>query len=245
MRTWTPADRRAGLWSARGVVLVAVAYILTGLTWVVSGGSPAPQRLEPTDPYLAVLEGLIVLLAPILIVVMASVHAYAPTDRKTCTLVALALMTACAALTAAIHLVNLTVVRRLPEGDPRLAFTQLYPWPGLLLGLDLVAWDLFFGLALLFAAPAFRGDQLEAAIRGGLRLGGGLCLVGVLAQAVGNLWLQWPAILGYAFVFPAVCALLSVLFRRAGAVPNEAPRRTGAAGPASGGSPPAGAAPAA
>ena len=82
------------------------------------------------------------------------------------------------------------------------------------LGLDLIAWDMFFGLAMLFAAPAFRGDLLEAVIRGGLRLGGGLCLLGVLAQAVGKLWSQWPAILGYAVVFPAVCALVIVLFRR-------------------------------
>lgn len=220
MRPWTPADRQTGLWSALSVVLIAGAYVLTGVAWVVFGGSEAPQRLEPTDPYLAILEALIVLLTPAMIAVMASVHAYASPERKTCALVALALTTACAALTAAIHVLNLTVVRRLPEGDPRLALVQLYPWPGLLLGLDLVAWDLFFGLAMLFAAPAFRGDQLEALIRGGMRLSGGLCLVGVLAQATGNLWLQWPAILGYAFVFPAVCALLSVLFRRAREVPN-------------------------
>jgi hypothetical protein len=105
-------------------------------------------------------------------------------DRKTTALVALALMTACAALTCAVHFLQLTVVRRLPVDDPRFV-----------------------------AAPVFRGYGLAAAIRRGMKLSGGLCMTGVIAQATGNFWFQYPAILGYAFVFPAVCVLLSRHFR--------------------------------
>ncbi|MGH7725615.1 MAG: hypothetical protein ACREOU_09320 [Candidatus Eiseniibacteriota bacterium] len=209
----TRTDQRLGMWSARLVVILAVAYILTGCAWLLFGRSPNPQELQPSEPYLAILEALIVLLSPVMIVLMASIHAHADPDRKTMALVALAHMTACATLTCAVHFLQLTVVRRLPVEDPRFSILQLYPWPGLSLGLDLIAWDLFFGLAMLFGAPVFRGNGRDAAIRRGMKLSGVLCLTGVIAQATGNFWFQYPAIVGYAFVFPAVCVLLSQYFR--------------------------------
>ena len=50
------------------------------------------------------------------------------------------------------------------------------------LAADLAAWDFFFGFALLFAAMIFRGGRLQRVIRGGLFLGGALCLAGVAAR---------------------------------------------------------------
>ena len=82
------------------------------------------------------------------------------------------------------------------------------------LSADLVAWDFFFGFALLFAATIFRGDKLRVAIRAALAVAGVLCLAGIAGPASGNLKLQYPAIVGYAFVFPFVCLLLAIFFAR-------------------------------
>jgi hypothetical protein len=146
---------------------------------------------------------------------MASVHAFAPADRKTGTRVALALTTVCAALTCSVHFLQLTVVRRLAtDGVPGFALLRMYPWPSLMLTLDFLAWDVFLGLALLFAALAFAGDSLQTAIRIAMQLSGALCVAGIFGSALGDLRLQLVSILGYAGVFPVVCALLIVLWRR-------------------------------
>src|SRR4029450_350288 len=79
---------------------------------------------------------------------------------------------------------------------------------------DMLAWDFFFGFALLFSAPVFGGDRLQNAIRWALLVSGVLCLIGVAFPLTGNASLQLPAIVGYAFGFPFVCLLLARLFSR-------------------------------
>jgi hypothetical protein len=189
----------------------------------MAGSSRLPERLAPTDPYLAILETLLVLLAPVMIVLMVSVHAYVPRGQRAFTRVALALTTVAAGLTCSIHFMQLTAVRRLAaQGAPGLAPVQFYPWPSPVFALDLLVWDLFLGLALLFAAPAFRGDRLHDVVRVGMRLSGGLCVAGLLGPALGDLRLQYLGILGHAGGFPAVCALLGILFRKSRAAPDPA-----------------------
>ena len=55
---------------------------------------------------------------------------------------------------------------------------------------------------------------MRVRIRAGMILGGLLCLLGVSGPASGDLRFQYPAIFGYAFVFPFVCLLLAILFSR-------------------------------
>jgi hypothetical protein len=50
---------------------------------------------------------------------------------------------------------------------------------------------------------------MQNSIRICLYLAGSLCLVGSAGPASGNLKFQYPAIVGYAFVFPFVCLLLA------------------------------------
>jgi len=213
----TQIDRRMGKWSAIAIVLIAIAYILTGLTWVVFNSNRASTLgLQPTEPFLSILEALILLLTPAIVIVFAAIHAYAPTDRKACSRAAFGFALLLAGITGVVHFVQLTAVRRAPNELIRQTFA-LYDATGRLtpvLAADLVAWDFFFGFALLFAATIFRGDRLQNVVRVGLLAGGVLCLAGLAGPVSGNFRLQYPAIAGYAFVFPVSCLLLVCLFKR-------------------------------
>jgi hypothetical protein len=180
-----------------------VAYAITLAVGFITAGFAEPIL----DPVLAVMEILTLLSAPILVVLMAAVHGYAPPEYKIHGVVSVAFMVLLAGLTSSVHFVNLTAVRQ--------SSTASLTWPSTPYALELLAWDLFLGLSLLFAAPVFRGGKLEDAIRTGLYVGGTLCLVGILGPATGDMRLQFIAILGYAGVLPAVCLLLMMLFRRA------------------------------
>src|SRR5262245_32767027 len=201
------------------MVAPGAAYLLTGVAWLVSGGSQSSQPLQPAEPFLTILEFLILLSAPLVVALMAAVHDYAPRERKAASVAGLAFAGAFAALTAGVHFVRLIVVHQLPpDAGSRLASVALYPWPTVALALDLLAWDLFLGLALLFGSCAFAGGGLDAVVRHGMRKSGALCLLGVLGPLTGEMRLQYAAILGYAFGLPALSAVLAVLFRRAGPV---------------------------
>jgi hypothetical protein len=155
---------------------------------------------------------LILLLAPVLVLLAALLHVHAEGDRRVWSLAAFGWTCGAMSLTTTVHLVELTVGRRPgPGGDP--AGLYGFRWPALLYAVDVAAWDLLLGLALLCAAAALTGDRFRR-VRRGLVLAGALCLVGLVGPAVGELAWRGLGIAGYAVVLPLTCVELTRALRR-------------------------------
>jgi hypothetical protein len=209
----TKADRWIGMWSARVLCAFGVAYTVTMVVGFAAMGNLS-KPLE--DPYLAIIEVLILVMAPILVLLAVVIHACAPDGTKTYSMTALGWMLLTAGFTMTVHLVLLTVVRRIdPSAIHGFQYLFNWHWPSVLYGVDVVAWDIFFGLALLFAAPVFHAAA-HLAVRNGLLIAGAMCLVGVIGPAVNHIALRQIGIIGYAVVWPIVCIPLSKAFRQAG-----------------------------
>src|SRR5262245_41686737 len=204
------------MWSGAAVGLIAMAYVGTGVVWLVCGGEPArADPGSPLDPYRYVMEWLIVASVLPMVTMMGAIHASARTEVQAYSLSALGFMLLLAGITGPIHFVALTGVRRMdPAIVAGLAPVLAFRWPSLPFLLALFAWDLFLGLSLLLAAPVFRGGGLEAAIRRGMSLGGALCVAGLLGPVLGELRFQLLGIAGYAGVLPVIGLLVALLFRR-------------------------------
>lgn len=214
---WTRTDQQLGKWSAIVIVLLSAVYIVTGAFWFISNIDFAMKTgLQPNEPYLAILETIILLCTPAMVTLFAAIHSYSSADKKTYSLAAFGFVILLVVLTGVVHIVNLTVARR--TTSPQVAeILALYSPEGRLstmLAVDLLGWDFFFGFAMLCAAPIFKGDRLSNAIRAVFVAGRSLCLIGFSGPVTGDMRLQVPAIIGYAFVFPFTCLLLALLFSR-------------------------------
>lgn len=113
------------------------------------------------------------------------------------------------------HFASLTVGRHVdPKGAVFLS-RQLSSseWPNLALSLDLLAWDFFLGLAIVFAAQVFVGEA-AIRVRVAMSVAGTLCLLGTFGPLSGHLHIQYLGIAGYAFALPIACALMAMFFRR-------------------------------
>jgi len=201
--------------SAAAVVTLGVFYVVVGLIGVVTRRQSA-SPLTQVDPYLAILEVTIIVSAVVLVVMMASVHAYAPPERGIFSHAALAFVICSALMTCAVHFVSLTVGRQISPGVSPLLSHQLSfveGWPTIALSLDLLAWDFFLGLALIFAAQVFEGEA-ALRVRISMIVAGTLCLVGTLGPASGHMQIQYLGIAGYAFALPIACGLLAIFFRQ-------------------------------
>jgi hypothetical protein len=204
--------RMLGLWSARAIVLIEVAYIAV---FVVGFASISNTRDPLPDPYLAIAEILILLMAPIMVCLMLAVHECAPKQAKPFTQVALGWMLAAAAFTTVVHVVQLTVARHINSATfPGYAAIFGWKWPSTFYAIDIVAWDVFFGLALLFAVPAFARRGNATLVRRGLILSGSLCLIGLVGPFANMLGLRTIGIVGYTVVFGLTCLPLSRTFQR-------------------------------
>lgn len=194
------AANRLGFWSSIALVGIGVAYVLALATGFARHGWNEPI----VDPVLEVMEVLTLLSAPAVVILMAAVHDRAKPERSVYGLTALAFATLFAGTTSAVHFIELTAARQMGGGG--------IVWPSRIYAAELLAWDVFLGLALVFAAPVFAGDGIERSVRLSLLVCGALCLAGTIGPAVGNMRLQLVGVLGYAGVLPVVSFLLARLF---------------------------------
>jgi hypothetical protein len=210
---FTATARRLGIFSAAATIILLVAYAATLAVGLASLESPQ----QPIgDPMFSILEILIILMMPAMVALMVAVHAWAPMGVKTLSLISVVFMGLLAGETCSLHFVILTL-SRLPEfaRQPWLPLVFSFNWPSVAYALDILGWDVFFALSMLFAAQVFWGSRLAVCIRVLMIVSGVLALAGLSGVVVGDMQLRNIGIVGYVGVFLVVAALLAVLFYRA------------------------------
>lgn len=210
---FTPQYRAIGRAAAWALFILGVAYAATTALGFLSLKSPLDQI---GDPYVSIMELLIVIMAPLMVIVMVAVHAYAPPEAKAYSFTALAFMILLAGITSSVHFVILTVGRQIEAtGLPWVPLFLSFKWPSVVYALDILAWDWFFALSLLFAAPVFKAGRLEKAVRILMVISGGLSLVGLIGVPLVDMQVRNIGIIGYGVVAPIVFLLLGIVFGHA------------------------------
>lgn len=205
--------------AAFAVFFLLIAYAVTLVLGLFSLKSPH----DPIgDPYFSILELLIIVMAPLIVIVMIAVHAYASPETKAYSLTALAFMILMAGITSSVHFVILTVSRQLESAGflwASLFFS--FKWPSVVYAMDILAWDFFFALSMLFAAPVFNKSRSEKTVRILMIVSGVLSLVGLIGVPLSNMDIRNIGILGYVGVSLFVFPLLGIIFGRVQQVLEE------------------------
>ncbi len=210
---FTSQHRAIGTAAAWAVFILLVVYaVTTGLGFL---SLESPQ--DPIgDPFFTMMELLIILIAPVMVVTMIAVHAYGPSEVKVYSLTALVFMILMAAITSGVHFVVLTVSRQIEAaGLPWAPVFFSFKWPSVAYTLDILAWDWFFALSMLFAAPVFKAGRLEKAVRILMIISGVLSLAGLIGVPLADMQVRNIGIIGYALVSPFIFLLLGLVFGRA------------------------------
>ena len=204
-----------GIMSAAIILIVGLVYaVVLGLGFASLASTDQPIG----NPYFAVLEALILVLAPAMVALMAAVHAWSPQESKGLSLAALSFTGMLAIITCGVHFMILTL-----SGQPGFASHAVadaflaFKWPSVVYALDILGWDVFFALAMLFAAPVFNGKGINRAIRNCMIVSGVLALAGLVGVALGDMTLRNIGIAGYLGAFLVVDGLLLVVFLRSDA----------------------------
>lgn len=194
-------------------VLVLVYDVIT-ICGFLSLASPAAPI---ADPYFLLMELLTIILSLLMVVLFAALHRSAPLQRKTQSLAALSFMILMAGTTTVVHFVILTVGRAMDtEALNRFSWLLSFKWPSVSYALDILAWDLFFPLSMLFAAAVFRKGSRRERIISVLMLAGAIVsLAGLLGIPFNNMQLRNIGIIGYAVISPFAFLVLGFNFRKA------------------------------
>lgn len=184
------------------VCLLGAAYAAV----MAAGLLSLPNPDEPIgQPYLAVMEMLILLIAPLMATTMTCLHYCTPGSGKVFSSAATACMWVMAGITSCVHVLVLTFGRQ----NNLFAFH----WPSLVYVLDVLAWDWFYALAMFFAGITLKHGKLEKTARWLVLASGALSLAGLAGVPGGNMQLRNIGIAGYAILGPPSFLLLSMVCR--------------------------------
>lgn len=216
---FTRQHRILGSTASFAISFLLIAYMITLVLGFISLKSPQ----DPIgDPYFSILELLIIVIAPLLVIAMVAVHAYASSETRMYSLTALVFMIIMATITCSVHFVILTVSRQIEfAGFTWAPFFFSFKWPSVVYALDILAWDFFFALSMLFAAPVFKKERLEKAVKAFMLISGLLSLAGLIGVSIENMNVRNIGILGYAGVSIIVFLLLGIIFRRSPQFPER------------------------
>ena len=221
---FTPLHRTLGKTAAWVVFSLIVIYAVTTILGFLSLKDPLDQI---GDPYFTIMEILIFLMSPFMVISMIAVHAYATQNVKAYSFTALVFMIVMAVITSSIHFIVLTVSRQIEaSGFTWAPLFFSFSWPSVAYTADILAWDWFFALSILFAVPVFKGNGLKRVLRYLMIVSGVLSLVGLFGVplAIMNVeyWLTVRniGIIGYALISPIVFLLLGIVFARTKQLPG-------------------------
>ena len=192
--------------------LLGLVYLITTFFGFLTLKSPN----EPiADPYYTIMELLTIVIAPLMAVNMIAVHYHASSKYKLNSLFALFSMFIMAGITSSVHFVVLTMSHQVNAAAMAdLTLFLSFKWPSVVYILDILAWDWFFSLSFLFAAPVFNNGRKEKTIRNLMIISGILSLLGIAGVPFGNMQIRNIGIIGYAVIAPFVYLLIGIRFNQ-------------------------------
>ncbi len=188
------------------VFLLGIFYVIITAIGLFSLESPQDTI---GNPYFTIMEILSILIALLMAISLAAVHHYAPPVDKFFSLIAVILMFVTTAITSCVHFVILSVSHHMEEEQlAKYSFLFSFNWPSVVYALDVLAWDLFFALSVLFAAKVFSKNKFEKKISLLLVICGILSLIGLIGVPLQNMQIRNIGIIGYAIIAPVAFFLI-------------------------------------
>jgi hypothetical protein len=189
------------MWSAFTLSALGSLYLL-----VTGYGMSSVGLSEPiVGLTLTIMELITLLTAPLLIVLVSTIYSTEKPEHKVYCNISLCFTVVATGITSAVHFVSLTAMKQ--------TGAQMIIWPSTLYALELLAWDVFLGLALCFLSAAYVGRGLKRYIRSGLIIAGVLCLTGILGPASGDMRFQFIAVVGYGLIMPVIWLMIAIDFQ--------------------------------
>lgn len=199
--------KQVGTYGSLGGIALGLAYMLALIaSLLVNRGFPL------IEPYETLIHVILLLSAPVLVAVWASIYVLSSGGEKVLSLISLAFVVAFSALASVNRYVAISVVRQsIASGTTDgLQWFLPYGWPSVMSAIEMLAWGVFLGFACIALAPMFRGTPLENALSWSLIVTGFLCLLAALGQVVNVGFLKTLGVVAWG---PGLVVVLFLLYR--------------------------------
>lgn len=187
-------------WTVYALLALGVVYV--GLiVWGISTQDPQTGLIQ--DPVRILMEFMTMISAVVLLFFALSMKYILGPEHDFLAEISVLFMTLLVALTSAVHFVSITVSSQIIDANPLFSPLLSLNWPSLLLSIDILAWDVFFGIAFIFLGLSLKPIKELAIARSIMIFSGILSLLGLIALPLNNMNLRFIGIFGYT-VMPVI-----------------------------------------
>jgi hypothetical protein len=209
---------RLGFWSA---VIIAILVILIDVGMIASAVLYPMTTITSVESYASSFSSLqmlpfipSLLLAPLFVVVMLSIHQAAPQEKKTLTPLGFSFSLICAAILSIHYYIQLTFVQQgLLNGETAGIWQFAAPNPHSFFWTFAALGYGFMGIALICTAPAFAGKS-ERATRWLFKANGFVGIGFLIGNALGVFMANILTSFVWGVLFPVAAVLLAKKFRK-------------------------------
>ena len=192
-------------WTSYSVLTLGVIYV--GLiVWGIITQDPETGFIR--DHVKILMEIVTMISAVVFLFFALSIKNILGTEHNLLSEIGVLLMTIFVHLTSIVHFVSITVSSQIIDVNPLLSSLLSLNWPSLLLSIDILAWDVFFGVAFIFLGLSLRQRKELSVVRIFMILSGLLSLLGLIALPLNNMDLRFVGIFGYTVMPVISCAFL-------------------------------------
>lgn len=194
-------------WSALTLVVLGVIYI--GLiVWGIITQDPETGFIR--DHVRILMEIVTIVSAISLLFLAIAIKNILHPEHKFLAEIGVMFMLLLVSLTSLVHFVSITVSSQIIDLNPSLVPLLSLEWPSLLLSIDILAWDVFFGLGFVFLGLSLRHLKPLSIVSLIMILSGGLSILGLIALPLNNMNLRFIGIFGYT-VMPVISSVILLI----------------------------------
>ncbi len=192
--------------------LLGIIYLIVTVFGFLTLNSPEEQI---ADPFFTIMEILILLIAPSTAISLIGIHFCSSQKDKIFSFISVFFMFLVVGISSCVHFAILTLGHQ-PEFNEisKMDIAFSFKWPSEVYALDILAWDWFYAISLLFLAPVFKGEGLEKFIKILIILSGVLCLAGLIGIPLKNMQIRNIGIIGYGILGPFIFLLLALNLKK-------------------------------
>lgn len=188
------------------VFVLGIIYAVITTLGLISLQSPQDSI---GNPYFTIMEILSILISVLMMLSLTAVYFYDVSTDKYFSLTALILMCFTSGITTCVHFLVLSISHSVEaEQLQSLSLFLSFKWPSVVYVLDILAWDFFYGLSMLFASQIFNKGRYEKNLKVLLFISGILSLIGLIGIPLQNIQIRNIGIIGYAVIGPVAFFLI-------------------------------------
>jgi len=158
------------------------------------------------DDIRILMEIFTMISAVLLLLFAISIDQVVEQDKRLFSIFSVLMMLGLVILTFFCHFINITIGKNLIKNNEILGYLFSLTWPSLIFAVDILAWDIFFGLSFIALGISIMDIFAKKIIAITMIIAGILSLVGLISLPLNNMNLRYIGVFGYT-VMPLITSI--------------------------------------